>query len=428
VDAQDGRGARGEPPLRRVRDSLVRAARPAAAILVALCVAGDARARDDGSPSAATADSLVTREQARGVKEALRWIAAHQDEGSGAWGTVQDTRIADTALSLLALMAGGNTVGPGVPDQRSGLVSGPTLRGPYALNVKKGLDFLARRAWSDRETAPAGYIDGDEISKMHGHGFATLALATACGNLGARRIEDIRAQVAKGFSPANLPYADQIRWGLERAVRLIEGTQDAETGGWSYAPVPEGHEGSMTVTQITALRAAMASGVAVNGTCMKRAYDYVRNSQNTKHQEYVGGFAYQLHTKERVSYALTAAALTTFFGLGRYGDQTAGDREVIELGLKFMDRKFDDEAFSKREQWYYYRLFYAVQALYLSGDETRRQKYWPRIRDELLEANQLADGSFTTRVDESRSAEYCTAMGCLTLEVPMETIPIFQRR
>jgi hypothetical protein len=31
-------------------------------------------------------------------------------------------------------------------------------------------------------------------------------------------------------------------------------------------------------------------------------------------------------------------------------------------------------------------------------------------------------------VDRDRSPEYCTAMGCLVLEIQMETLPIFQRR
>ena len=389
-----------------------------------LATGRSAGARDEGF-AGATPDSIVTGEQAESVRRALDWIAAKQQKG-GAWGEVKDTQISDTALSLLALMAGGSTLGPGVPNDRTGLVSGPTKRGPHAAEVEAGVRFLAQRAWSDRPGVPAGYIDGDQFSKMHGHGFATLALATACGNLGASRIDAIRARLDQGASPKDLPLADQVRWGLERAVRLTEAAQDRDFGGWSYSPTEGGHEGSMTVTQICALRAALAAGVSIDATKMNRAVDYVRKSQNLVTRELHGGFAYQIDLKARVSYALTAAALTSFFGLGRYGDKE-GDRKVIDDGLAYMDRTFEEEIFSTREEWYYYRLFYAVQALYLSGDVRRRDRYWPRIRDELISL-QNADGSFRNKVDHQRSLEYCTAMGCLVLEVPLETLPIFQRR
>lgn len=425
MDEEDGRREGAGGPLSRgpTRRDVLRAA-PAAAAAAALgrLWFAPAFARDD---DAQPLSSGSTREAAA-VASALRWIAERESSSrSGMWGRDDDTRIADTALSLLALMAGGNTLGPGVPD-KDGLVAGPTRRGRYADSVQRGVDFLARRAYTDRENTPAGYIDGDKVSKMHGHGYATLALATACANLGASHIDSIRASLEKVKSPTRLVFGDGVRWGLERAVRLIERTQDRDFGGWFYEPVEGGHEGSMTVTQITALRAAMQAGVRVSGKTMRDAHEYVRKSQNTTHKEHYGGFAYQVNTKERVSYALTAAALTTLFGLGRYGDQP-GDREIIEKGLRYMDRTFDSEIFDVEQRWYYYRLFYAVQAIYLADDDARRRKYWPQIRDAVLE-NQRSDGSFSTRPDPDRSPEYCTAMGALILQVPQETLPIFQRR
>ena len=115
----------------------------------------------------------------------------------------------------------------------------------------------------------------------------------------------------------------------------------------------------MTVTQIAALRAANDAGVPVTKKVIDDAFEYVRTSQNLTHEDLYGGFAYQKGHPERVSYALTAAALSTIFGLGRYGDKP-GDARIIEDGMRFMDRKFDSEYRSTHEQWYYYRLFYAV--------------------------------------------------------------------
>jgi len=343
------------------------------------------------------------------------------------WGDRKDTQIADTALSALALMAGGSTLGPGVPTH-DGLISGPTLRGPYAADVRNAIEFLAGHALSRwRPEDPDGYIHGDENSKMHGHGFATLALATACGNLDASRIDVIEARLAKGATAKDLSFADRVRLALERAVALTVKAQDTDTGGWYYSPYSSGHEGSMTVTQVTALRAAMEAGVRVNGATMHHAYEYLRNSQNTTAKDLHGGFAYQKSDMNNVRLALTGAALTSFFGLGRYGEKPE-DKKLIDDAMSFIDRRWDMDAFDTRAQFYYYRLFYLAQALYLSADERRREKYWPQIREEVL-LRQNGDGSFQRAVDSNgnRSDEYCTAMGCLILETQMESLPIFQR-
>jgi len=416
---RQGQTLNSSPARRRVRGAV------AAASLGILLLARASDARDDRDPlSGRTSDSLVTSEQVEAVRQGLAWIHARQQSG-GMWGDKKDTQIADTALCALALMAGGNTLGPGVPT-RDGLVSGPTLRGPYGVDVRNAIDFLAARALSSEQ--PVGYIHGDENSKMHGHGFATLALATACGGLDSSRIDVIRSQIAKGASTKDLCFADRVRLALERAVRLTERAQDPDTGGWYYGPTPESHEGSMTVTQVVALRAAMSAGVAVNGAVMSRAYDYIRKSQNTTNADMHGGFAYQITDPNNVRLALTAAALTTFFGLGKYGEKPM-DKKLIEDAMRFVDRKFDEDALDTRQQFYYYRLFYLAQALYLSGDEVRQRKYWHVVRDDVVNY-QRPDGSFRRDVDSAgtRSDEYCTAMGCLVLETPMETLPIFQRR
>jgi hypothetical protein len=391
-------------------------------------LAGTAGARDDRS--ADTTESLANHAQREAIRRGLAWIAAHQKSG-GMWGEVQDTQIADTALSLLALMAGGSTLGPGVPTER-GLVAGPTKRGPYADAVEAGLRFLANRAAFDHPPDPPGYIAGnDQNSQMHGHGFATLALASASGNLGSGRVAAVRDAVRNGREPNQLDFADLVRYGLWRAVQCTEAAQDKDTGGWTYSPMGGGHEGSMTVTQVLALRAAQDAGVPVTKKVIDHAYEYLRKSQNLQHRDLYGGFAYQQQQKERVSLALTSAALTTLFGLGRYGEAHAEDRKIIEDALGYVDRRFEEDYNdTSRSEWYYYRLFYLVQAIYLSTDDARDvriRRYWPRIRNAVLEW-QNADGSFKNSPDAQRSPEYCTAMGCLILQVPLETLPIFQRR
>lgn len=375
-----------------------------------------------------TVDSpLVDDSQRRAIDRALRWLASKQQRG-GMWGQQDNSRVADTALAVLALMAGGNTVLGGTPLEvgEDSTVYGPvSTRGPYGSHVKRGLEYLARLAWTEEgaRTSAAGYIQDDQVSNMHGHGFALLTLAQACGNLGGGTLRDVRRRVSGGQSAAQLSLPEQVRYGVWRAVRCTERAQDTDTGGWGYEPYPGAHEGSMTVTQIEALRAAHDAGVSVDGAVMKRAYQYLRDSQNTaRGGGAYGGFAYQKDRKTRVSYALTAAALTTLFGLGRYG-LDPDDEKMIQRGFQYMDSNLNDAL--KRRQWFYYGLFYGTQALYLADDQRRLRTQWPRMRAALL-SRQLDDGEFEN-VERERSKEYCTAIACLTLQVPLETLPIFQR-
>ena len=416
--------ARTARPEARTR---IRTATLVAALVAASTLLSPASAREGDTSRTAAEDALVTREQRLAIERGLAWIAAAQQKG-GMWGDQRGTRIADTALSVLALMAGGSTVGSGTPLPGGEGLGPETLRGPHARHVRDGLRYLARIAWSDESGKVPGYIaDEHDTSRMHGHGFATLALAEAAGSLGPTDVRRLKEAVAAGQDPANMRLADQVRWALERAIRCTERAQDDATGGWYYEPQPGQHEGSMTVTQIAAMRAAQDAGVRIDGAVMRRAYDYIRKSQNRTNAQFVGGYAYSMTMLDRVSYGLTAASLSTLFGLGRYGaDRT--DREAIDLGLRYLDRNLA-KVLDRDSQWFYYNLFYGAQALYLSGDTRRMEADWPRIRTAILE-QQGRDGSFRKCGPSSDpgQVEYSTAIATLTLLVPMETLPIFQRR
>jgi hypothetical protein len=419
--------ARLPSPPRRARRAALCAL--AACLAVLLGAGAPAEARDAPPAERSGIEAvLVTNDQRRAVDRAAKWIAAAQKPG-GMWGDEKATRVADTALCALALMAAGSTVTSGPPLAGGGR-GDETLRGPHARQVRAALQYLARLAWSDTPGKPAGYIADDAESQMHGHGFAMLTLAQACGNLAPSSLKSIREFIASGEPASKLSLADQVRWGLERAVRLTEAAQDVEAGGWYYTPTEGGHEGSMTVTQIVGLRAARDAGVAVNGVVMRRAYDYLRDSQNVTNPDLIGGFAYEKSHLDRVSYALTGAALSTMFGLGRYGENTE-DKAIIERGLRFMDRRFADaiDADGDSQQWFYYRWFYGSLTLYLSNDERRIRDQWPRLRRTIL-SYQHKDGFFRKLgpASEPGGVEYSTAMACLALEVPLESLPIFQRR
>jgi hypothetical protein len=112
----------------------------------------------------------------------------------------------------------------------------------------------------------------------------------------------------------------------------------------------------------------------------------------------------------------SAAGLVALYSAGVYEDRQ------IERGLKYLlDASQRPEQF-RQEGFYYYGQYYATQAMwYAGGDYWRR--WYPRTRDDLL-ARQSANGSW---VDVTVCPEYGTAMACIVLQLPNNTLPIFQR-
>ena len=308
-------------------------------------------------------------------------------------GAFGDNRavVALTALSVLALMAEGSTDG----------------RGRHGKAVEDGLDFLIRLI--ERRTPGVRYHPGyfwhphDSSSRMHGQGFATLALASALGTSTGKR-------------------AAQIRRVLMKAVACIE-TSQTGTGGFGYQPTRSAeHEGSVTVAVAQGLRAARDAGVLVDHNVVKRGLNYLKQSQKRD-----GSFQYSLH-QDQSSYALTAAALSSFFLYGQYRD----DRDhTFKRGIKYMRDQLRGRV---DVSWYYYGHFYAAWACWQWDGHTWTPSskhlwgWWhSRVYPDLFD-RQRGDGSFEPvdgRYDYGPVLS--TAFAVLTLAIPDELLPIFQR-
>lgn len=333
------------------------------------------------------------RRRQQAIQKGCAYLATKQrlDGGFGEDKAV----VALTALSSLALMAGGSASG----------------RGPHGRQVAGGIQFLVGLIENpaSRDFFPEGYFNyqHDSDSKMHGQGYAALALAMALGTADGRQSEGVRKALVK-------------------AVRCMEEAQTL-SGGYGYEPLKSTmHEGSVTVCVAQALRAARDGGLLVNDKVVQRGLRYLKESQISSKQADDGGFRYS-QTQSRHSYALTAAALSSFFLFGQYAD----DKErTIERGLAYLMRHLGED-----DTWYFYGHFYAAWALWQrDGADWRGETLWgtwqARIYPELL-GKQHADGSWD---DEGTFRErfvygpiLATAFSVLTLAIPDESLPIFQR-
>ncbi len=359
----------------------------------------------------------------RAIERALAWLATRQESRDGSVsvgdaGENERAPLAVTSLAALAWMAGGSTV----------------ARGPHQRNVARAIEYLLASTHRAADPYP-GYIEdrGDPISRTHGHGLATLALAHAY-------------TVSPGSS-----LGKRIGEALVSAVRRIEVSQGAE-GGWYYDPARSlQHEGSVTVSLVQALRAADEVGVRVDPRVIARAVEYVESLQVMDRPASkdpsgggdagsklpsgastglrLGGFRYG-QSDPKTSVALTAAGLVTLQATGLY------DGPRIDEGFDYIWRALgvrDEDPDAHAPSFPYYERFYLSQALWHMRDTSQYRRWAEPIMRQLVEA-QRSNGSWqdVRKINGQRfldryGACYATASNVLFLALPDDTLPLFHR-
>jgi hypothetical protein len=270
----------------------------------------------------------------------------------------------------MAWLAGGSTPG----------------RGPYGEEVGRVSDFLLDHC------EQSGFISVEGAMShgpMYEHGFATLFLSEVYG-----------------MSPR-----DDMRDKLSRAIDLIVRTQNAE-GGWRYQPRREDADISVTICQVMALRAARNAGLKVPNETIDKCIDYVKRSQNPD-----GGFRYMLPPGES-AFPRSAAGVVALYSAGVY------EGREVDRGLAYLDQFLPhggDAGAQSQDGHFFYGHYYAVQAMW-QADGERWARWYPAIRD-LLIKRQTPEGSWVDPV----GSEYGTAMAAIILQMPDNSVPIFQR-
>ena len=316
----------------------------------------------------------VTPETLRAIVKALDFLSTSQGE-DGAWsaGGGQAYPVAMTGLSGTALLAHGNS---------------PT-RGKYSKSVQGAVEFLVRCSTT------SGLITGpnqDNGQPMHGHGFALMFLASVYGMITKEALRQ------------------QVREVIRKAVTLTSQGQSAQ-GGWTYIP-GAGDEGSVTVTQVQALRAAHNAGFLVPKAVIEEAGRYLEKCRTPE-----GGILYSLSAGGGPRLPISAAAVATLYNAGQFESTIATDC------LKYVWDQFRaNDGWDKGGGHAYYTHLYASQAFYMAGDQYW-DKYYPATRDQLL-AMQQPDGSWN---GDGIGFAYGTSIATIILQLPFKYLPVFQR-
>jgi len=371
------------------RTERVAPARLGAALAAALVWSAAPRA-GVGAPPSPVLPEMVTPETVKAVERGLKYLANTQ-RADGSWmnrGGYGIYPAVMTSLAGVAFMSGGST-----PET-----------GPYYRNVSKAMQYILNVAESQADGLIAG--PGAESRSMYGHGFSMLFLAHCYG------------------MDVNTDYEKRLRKVLEKAVQVTVnaqsdlGPEHKHAGGWYYTPQGNNDEGSVTVTQLQALRACRNVGIQVPKGTIDRAVSYLRQCQQAD-----GGICYSFRSRGSSRPAISAAAVACFYAAGVYDRRTGGEgseAEMVEKLVQYVRSQVRVDGYGGGH--YFYTHFYMAQAMYQRGGKDWSE-YFPQIRDYMIRT-QAPDGSWN---GDGVGTTYGTAIATIILQLPYGYLPICQR-
>lgn len=335
-----------------------------------------------------------TSETERAVSMALKWLAEHQDKNTGAWtlahgvvcnnqcdhsGRRQQSYNAATGLALLCFLGAGQT----------------HMEGEYKEVVFKGLSFLIRNVKYQKGMGSWWVGSGSKgMDDMYAHGIATTALCEAFG----------MTRDPKLLEPA------------QAGVNFLAFAQNANTGGWHYAPGGLG-DTSVVGWQMMALKSASMSGLAVDINVVRKANLFLDA------MAWDNGTSYHYDFKKLASRAGYNASCTAAACLCRMYSGMKKDNEA----LQGMVEKFSKAGPSKSSTYYNY---YATQVMKQYGGEAW-EKWNAKMRDQLVSTqSQTGHSAGSWYWDDGHSTDsagrfYTTCMATMILEVYYRYLPIY---
>jgi hypothetical protein len=309
------------------------------------------------------------------------------------------------------------------------LMEGSTLKeGKYSDQVQKAVNwFLAPNR--QQATGLLGDVrNATESSRyMYGHGFGTMFLACAYGE---EEDKDQREKLEKCLKKAVEFIA---RAQTSKKHRKPEG-KEVDVGGWGYVSATDGgnfDEGSVTITQLQALRAARNAGIPVPKETIQKATDYLEACTTPKGgviYSYAGGNGAALNGQERPP--ITAAAVACSFSAGQY----KGD--LAKKWIKFC--KDSIPVAKGRVSHDEYQSYYFSQFVYVLGDERYGEMFpnedkstwltWSRYKEAmfpyLIDAQDKNSGSWTSGYI---GPVFTTSVNLTILQLEKGILPIYQR-
>ena len=314
------------------------------------------------------------------------------------------------------------------------LMEGSTLKeGKYSDQVSKAVTwFLA-----PQRQQPNGLLGNPQNPSeagryMYGHGYGTMFLACAYG-------EEEDADQRKKLEAALTKAVDFIaKAQTTRKHRKAEG-KEVEIGGWGYTSAADTggggfDEGSVTITQLQALRACRNAGIKVPKETIDKATAYLEASTTPNGgviYSYANSGGVATNGNERPS--LTAAGVACAFSAGQYKTDLAKKWITFcKKNIQFAKGRILHEEYTN---------YYFAQAVYILGDDRYGEMFpnepkdtwlvWSKFKEAmypyLLDSQNKTTGGWEGTGSYGAGPVFITAVNLSILQLEKGILPLYQR-
>ena len=386
-------------------------------IVSASAVLAQAKPETRQAPSTKILTENQWKQVGQSVRRGLEWLATQQ-QNDGSFKAHERSQPAVTSFCLMAFLAQGESPADGqyqlqltkaidyIADQQkpNGLIA---LVGPSVVPIPRDYGTVEAPQYANKPNSLA-------VTTVYNHAISALALSEAYGQCNSAQAKKI-APVIQNAIAATL---EMQRWG---------GKAKRDVNGWRYLiKRPDGGDSDLSVTgwQLMFLRSARNAGFDVPAESIDGAVKYVENcfwkDRNRRVHVYMAG------SRAKVTRSMAGAGILAMAHAGKHDS-----KEAVASGdclLKYDFSKYDSEKapYGPRADRYHYGAVLCTQGMYQLGG-----KYWEQFFPKLVNAflaNQQDDGSWLTGgIDKPYGGCYTTSLGILSLSVPDQMLPIFQR-
>lgn len=367
-------------------------------------LAAPARAADEKPPVDLRAQVEEATDKGLAYLKKAQARDGHWEASNGAY------QVAMTGLAGMALMMEGSNM----------------KEGKYSDEVVRAVDWCVKTAQQPTGLLAYNQNAGDFGSYMHGHGYATMFLASAYGEA-----ED-REQLNK-LEQAIKKAAEFSTKAQSTKKHKFDDGREATIGGWGYTSAANDtfDEGSITVTQLQALRAARNAGITVPREAIDKAMGYLEACTTPDGgliYSYAGARGAAGKGSERPP--ITVAAVAGSFSSGQYKSELAKRwvkfcRDKVPFGT---DRAAHDE----------YQTYYYAQIAYALGEDRYGQMFpreekgnwltWSKFKravfPPMLKQQDPKTGAWSTGFV---GPVFTTAVNLAILQLDKGVLPLYQR-
>ena len=357
-------------------------------------------------PQANVLDRATWKKLDASVEQGLAWLATQQQE-DGSFKTIESGQPAITALCLMAFLAQGES----------------PVNGKRQEQLSKAIEYIVKQQKPNgliSTAAPAAVpiprtrsLVGETAS--YNHAISALALTEAYGQCNAEQAKTMMPAIEKAIAAT----VEMQNWAGKRII---------DEGGWRYLDVRyENGDSDLSLTSwhLMFLRSARNAGFDLPVKSIEAGAQYVENCFLNQEDRQV--HAYMPGERWKCTPAMAAAGVLALAHAGKHNSKEAKLSGDWILKHDFSNYFDDTPPYGVgHTKQYHYGAALCSQAMFQLGS-----KYWKQffpVMVKAMVANQNADGSWPAERREKKYGQcYSTALSILSLSVPNQMLPIFQR-